>query len=92
MKKRNFKSLELKKSSISKLNGGGIVNPGVDVHFNTTNDTVTIIPYHTQGAERGCIWYSELYTACECHSLAGLSNCADCPVDYNHDTDAHGAM
>jgi len=89
MKKRNFKNLQLKKSCISKLNGGGISNPGVDIYYDTGNGTVTIIPVQTQGAEPGCVWYSELYTACDCHPSVNLTNCMECPVDHNpHD---HGS-
>jgi hypothetical protein len=94
MKKRNFKSLQLKKSCVSKLNGGAIPNAGVDVHYDTGNGTITVYPMQTQGAEPGCTWYSELYTACECHPSANQTNCMDCPFEHNtdHDVRAHAAM
>ncbi|MFK7749530.1 MAG: hypothetical protein AB8B65_14135 [Kordia sp.] len=88
MKKRNLKTLQLKKNCISKLYGGsGYANGGDVGNYDTRIDTGTIIPVHTQGAEPGCVWYSELYSACECHSIQN-TNCIECPVNYDTRHDA----
>lgn len=92
MKKRNLKTLQLKKNCISKLYGGsGYANGGDVGNYDTRIDTGTIIPVHTQGAEPGCVWYSELYSACECHPSVDQTNCMYCPVghDPHHDGAGH---
>lgn len=92
MKKRNLNKLQLKKKCISKLYGGsGYVNGGDVGNQDTGIDTGTIYPMQTQGAEPGCAWYSELYSACDCHSYPH-SNCIECPVEHNTNADtAHHA-
>lgn len=66
MKKKNFKKLQLRKSSISKLYGGtSHWNPGND---NTDTDT-SRYDEHTVWAAYGCPSYSELRSACGCYSI-----------------------
>ncbi|WP_298423255.1 hypothetical protein [uncultured Kordia sp.] len=91
MKKRNLKKLQLKKKSISKLYGGSAYDhAGNAAHQGTGVETITIYPAQTQGAEPGCAWYSELYTACECISNR-FSNCMECPVEYDTRNPKHQA-
>lgn len=58
MKKKSLKNLSLKKSSVSKLNGGAAVVPA-PISFNLPCQP------HTQNLVN-CTWVSELYTACNC--------------------------
>ena len=89
MKKRNLKTLQLKKKCISKLNGGTVGNNvGDPVHYDTGGGPVTIYPPHSEGIEPGCLWYSELYSACECRTIQH-SNCIECPVHHNTGVDKH---
>jgi len=55
MKKKNLKNLSLKKSSVSKLNGGAIPFPNKTFFFCETANI------------KQCTWISELYTACFCN-------------------------
>ncbi|WP_298417581.1 hypothetical protein [uncultured Kordia sp.] len=56
MKKKKLKNLSLKKSSVSKLNGGAAAPAPISLNFpcQFTQDLIN------------CTWYSELYTACTC--------------------------
>ena len=56
MKKKKLKNLSLKKSSVSKLNGGAAIAAPVSINF-------PCLP--TQNLLQ-CTWYSELNTACSC--------------------------
>ncbi|WP_430411156.1 hypothetical protein [Kordia sp.] len=56
MKKKKLKNLSLKKSSVSKLNGGAVAPAPVSLAF---------ICAPTQDLFN-CTWVSELYTACNC--------------------------
>ncbi len=73
MKKKKLKNLSLKKSSVSKLNGGAAIPPPVSLAFpcNQTQDLIN------------CTWVSELYTACYCepswHGGCGPSINIPCP-------------
>ncbi|QHI37661.1 hypothetical protein IMCC3317_30420 [Kordia antarctica] len=60
MKKKKLKSLSLKKSSISNLNGGAqnAARP-IQLTRNLEECVYTNDIYE-------CTWYSELYSACEC--------------------------
>lgn len=59
MKKKNLKTLSLKKASVSKLNGGAQRPDPIplSIDIRQCNFTWDI---------RQCTWYSELNTACEC--------------------------
>lgn len=59
MKKKNLKSLSLKKASVSKLNGGAAAPDPIQL---TRNIVECVFTWDI----RTCTWYSELYTACEC--------------------------
>jgi hypothetical protein len=59
MKKKKFKSLSLKKASVSKLNGGTAGPIPYPLTINIKECYFTRDIYQ-------CTWYSELYTACEC--------------------------
>lgn len=90
MKKRNLNKLQLKKKCISKLYGGS-ANAAGDIPYQDTGVDTIYYPPHSQGAEPGCVWYSELYSACDCHSYPH-SNCMECPVEHNTNGDtAHHA-
>ncbi len=74
MKKKKLKNLSLKKSSVSKLNGGAAIpapNPSLAFPCNQTQDLIN------------CTWVSELYTACYCepswHGGCGPSINIPCP-------------
>lgn len=56
MKKKKLKNLSLKKSSISKLNGGAAIPAPISFNF-PCEITLDLI---------NCTWVSELYTACHC--------------------------
>lgn len=58
MKKKNLKSLSLKKSSVSNLNGGAANRP-----IQLTRNLIECAQTYDI---RDCTWYSELYTACDC--------------------------
>jgi len=63
MKKKKLKALSLKKTSISKLNGGAAAPvPGTGPILLTIDIRDCLFTYDI----RQCTWYSELYTACEC--------------------------
>ncbi|MBC8754149.1 hypothetical protein H2O64_05665 [Kordia sp. YSTF-M3] len=59
MKKKNLKTLSLKKASVSKLNGGSNVPTPIQLTRNLLECIQT-------RDIRQCTWYSELLTACEC--------------------------
>ena len=59
MKKKNLKSLALKKSSVSKLNGGAQGPFPIPLSRNIKECVIT---WNVQQ----CTWISELYTACDC--------------------------
>ncbi len=59
MKKKNLKNLSLKKTSVSKLNGGTAIPTPIQLTRNIKECMITWNIYQ-------CTWYSELYTACEC--------------------------
>ncbi|KAB8155672.1 hypothetical protein EZY14_000245 [Kordia sp. TARA_039_SRF] len=59
MKKKNLKTLKLKKASISRLSGGAQEPIPVPLTRNIRDCVFT-------RNIRDCTWYSELYTACEC--------------------------
>ncbi len=59
MKKKNLKTLSLKKASVSKLNGGTVAPTPIQLTRNLQECLYTNDLYQ-------CTWYSELYTACEC--------------------------
>ncbi len=81
MKKRNLKTLQLKKNRISKLYGGSNYHNAGDV----PNDTIHYPP-PSEGIEPGCLWYSELYSACDCVTIPH-SNCIECPLEHNANGD-----
>lgn len=56
MKKKKLKNLSLKKSSVSKLNGGAAIPVPISFNFPCA-PTQDILQ---------CTWVSELYTACHC--------------------------
>ena len=61
MKKKKLKSLSLKKSSVSKLNGGAQDRPfPIPLSRNIRECNIT---WNIQQ----CTWVSELYTACNCN-------------------------
>ncbi|MEM6719817.1 MAG: hypothetical protein AAF611_10900 [Bacteroidota bacterium] len=68
MKKKNLKSLKLKKSSISNLNGGAQAPDPSPL-------TLDLIRCFFTRDIRTCTWYSELYTACECEPSWQYNNC-----------------
>ena len=57
MKKKKLKNLSLKKSSVSKLNGGAIAPEPISLALPCEPFTLDLV---------NCTWYSELYTACTC--------------------------
>ncbi|WP_298509687.1 hypothetical protein [uncultured Kordia sp.] len=72
MKKKNLKSLSLKKASVSKLNGGAQAPIPIPL-------TIDIRECYFTWDIRQCTWYSELYTACDCEPSWDLG----CQVSFD---------
>jgi len=64
MKKKNLTSLQLKKTSVSKLNGGLQAPDRPDPIPLTRNITDCLFTADL----RQCTWHSELFTACYCNT------------------------